>query len=488
MPVWAAALIWLLVGLAVLALGAGIVVLVRTLRVKAPEIINEPMLTPDPEVCQHAAESLSQMVRFKTISYDNMETGGTSAEFLGLHAYLEKRYPGVHRTMQREKLGLSLIYRWPAQNPQGDPLLFCAHLDVVAAEGEWEHQPFSGDIADGYVFGRGSLDCKDIITGVMEATEALINEGFAPTRDIYFAFGQDEEISGTQGAVKIAELFKKHGIHFAMVLDEGGCVKKGAPGLKHMLATIDISEKGFLNFKLTAHTKGGHSSTPARHTAIGQLSEAVCRIEYRRRPAHLEPVVAERLTRMAPFMSFQRRMMIANLWLLKPLLLRSMAKDPKENSMIRSTIACTMAKGSSAPNILPETAEIICNCRPAHGDSCEKILHFIRELVRDLDIEVDSLRAADASKISDFRSPEFETLSTLITEMYKNVLVVPNISSGGTDSRKYEDLCDCVFRFGPFVLTPFDTSKVHASNESMRIESLGAGVLFYKELIRRMAQ
>ena len=317
MPVWAAALIWLLVGLAVLALGAGIVVLVRTLRVKAPEIINEPMLTPDPEVCQHAAESLSQMVRFKTISYDNMETGGTSAEFLGLHAYLEKRYPGVHRTMQREKLGLSLIYRWPAQNPQGDPLLFCAHLDVVAAEGEWEHQPFSGDIADGYVFGRGSLDCKDIITGVMEATEALINEGFAPTRDIYFAFGQDEEISGTQGAVKIAELFKKHGIHFAMVLDEGGCVKKGAPGLKHMLATIDISEKGFLNFKLTAHTKGGHSSTPARHTAIGQLSEAVCRIEYRRRPAHLEPVVAERLTRMAPFMSFQRRMMIANLWLLK---------------------------------------------------------------------------------------------------------------------------------------------------------------------------
>ncbi len=187
-------------------------------------------------------------------------------------------YPLLHATATKTLISdYSLVYRWEGTDPDLDPVLFLAHQDVVPADpgslDEWTHPPFSGAIEDGFIWGRGTLDCKNQLIGALEAAETLLQIGYQPRRTVLFAFGHDEEIGGPNGAQKISGWLQEQGIRAAAVLDEGGTILEGGfPGVNSPVAVIGIVEKGHIDVRMTVTGSPGHASTPPRHTAIGILA------------------------------------------------------------------------------------------------------------------------------------------------------------------------------------------------------------------------
>ncbi|MDR0672011.1 MAG: M20/M25/M40 family metallo-hydrolase [Oscillospiraceae bacterium] len=439
----------------------------------------------DPETAARAAEGLGALIRCRTVSLDAPRG---HAEWVRLRDELKHRYPSVHAVMERETVGLfSLLYRWKSLDPQGDPLLFCGHLDVVPAEdGLWHCPPFEGRVEGGYVWGRGALDCKHIVTCLLEAAEGLIRQGFSPTRDLYFAFGHDEETGGAEGAAALAVLFAKRNLRFAMVLDEGGALARGILSLRRPVAEIGVSEKGMMNVRLTARSAGGHAALPPPHTALGRVAEAVCRVEFRPGPARLTPLTTDLLAALAPYLSFSWRFLIANRRLLRRPLLRRLTRCGA-NAWLRTTFAPTTARAGTAPNVLPDTAEVVLNVRLLHGERGEDALAYLRDLFSGLDLEIDTLFLQEASQISDYRGAPFARLGESVRAVFGAVPVVPVLLASATDARRYEPFSAHVFRFCPFVLTPDERARMHAADERVSLEGLGLAVAFYEDLLRRCA-
>ncbi|MDR2670616.1 MAG: M20/M25/M40 family metallo-hydrolase [Oscillospiraceae bacterium] len=459
--------------------------LVRTGRIGRARVVPVLGRAADPETAQRAAEALCALIRYKTVSHDAPRE---HAEWVRLRDELKRRYPLVHAAAERETVGsFSLLYHWKASDPQGDPLLFCAHLDVVPAEGGvWHCSPFEGRIEDGHVWGRGALDCKHLVACLMEAAESLLRQGFAPTRDIYFAFGHDEETGGAEGASALAALFAKRNLRFALVLDEGGALTRGTLSLHRPVAEIGVSEKGMMNVRLTARSTGGHAAHPPRHTALGRIAEAVCRVEFRPGPARLTPLITDLLTALAPYLSFPWRFLIANRGLLRRFLLRRLARGG-EAAWVRTTFAPTTAQAGSAPNVLPDAAEAVLNVRLLHGERGEDVLAYLRDLLSGLDLETDTLFLQEASRVSDYHGEPFAQLGESVRAVFGAVPVVPVLLASATDARRYEPFSAHVFRFCPFVLAPDESARMHAADERVSLEGLGLAVAFYEDLLHRLA-
>lgn len=242
------------------------VLLINTLRFASKQPQNEPIQlvsVDEGRIAQHLAKAL----RFQTVSYQ--EAGhGTSEAFLALHQYLEETFPKTHATLTKELVGeRSLLYTWKGRDATLKPALLMAHQDVVPVEPEtladWEQPPFEGRIAGGYIWGRGALDDKSTLLGVMEAVEIHVSQGFQPQRTVYLAFGDDEEVGGGAGAAKIADLLRERHVELEYVLDEGLAIADGiVPDIRTPVALIGIAEKGFVSLELSVEVESGHSSTP----------------------------------------------------------------------------------------------------------------------------------------------------------------------------------------------------------------------------------
>src|SRR5262245_17919596 len=234
-------------------------------------------------------ERLAQAFRFRTVSYQNPKRFDRD-QFTGLHRYLAETYPGVHRTCARELVEqYSLLFTWRGSEADLAPLLLLSHQDVVpvepGTEDDWTYPPFAGRIAEGFVWGRGSMDDKAGVLGLLEAVEDLVRTGFRPRRTIYLAFGHDEEVGGRRGAVQIAKLLASRGVRPALVLDEGLPIAVDlVPDVQNPVAMVGTAEKGYLSVELVVRGEGGHSSTPPPHTTIGILADAISRLE-RKQPS-----------------------------------------------------------------------------------------------------------------------------------------------------------------------------------------------------------
>lgn len=477
-----------LIAVAAAALAAFAAMLINTI-IRRPEAIGRSGgLSPDPALAARASSCLSQLIKCKTVSF-GLPDERFHAELSRLHDCLTISFPLTHRRLSREKVGqYSLVYRWAAESPSEDPLLFCAHLDIVPSGDGWEHGPFSGDIEDGIVWGRGAVDCKHIVTALFEATELLLHEGFSPSsRDVYFAFGHDEEIGGSGGAAKIAAWFEEKGIKFGMILDEGTPIMRGMFNLRRPVALVSTTEKGFLTLKLTVSGRGGHSSAPPRHSALGQLAEAICRVEYRQRRAVILPVMREFLRRIGPFLPFYDRFLIANLPFLGRRAVRRLSRDAGLSALFRTTVASTMASAGVAPNVLPELAESVLNLRPIHGDASGRIVEYIEELTGDLGASVSILREQPPMAVSPFNCLAFSGVERAVREVYGDVIVTPYMMAAGTDCKHYGALSENIYRFSPFLMTKDDFARMHSRNECIRADSLARAALFYRRLIESEA-
>jgi carboxypeptidase PM20D1 len=436
------------------------------------------------QIAQHLAES----VRFKTISHQNLADFDPKP-FEQHKQFLQDTYPEVFSQLKVQWVNkYSLLIKWPGSDSSLKPALFLAHTDVVpiepGTEKEWTYPPFAGVIQDGIIWGRGTLDDKVGVIGLLEATTALLGENYKPTRDIYFAFGHDEEVSGPYGATAMAEIFKQQGITFEFILDEGGAVIADYPVLPdNKVATVNVSEKTYTTLTLTARGQGGHSSTPPKHTAIGILAEALAKIEANPMPARITLPVQGMLEAFAPYLSGMQRFVFNNLWLTESLVINEMDKDPLTAAFIRSTSAVTMFNGGIKENVVPQIATAKVNFRLLPGDTKDDAIAHVRAVIKNDKIEITTSDWAIKSKVASTENLGFVSIKTAVKTVYPGSVVAPSLMFGATDSRMYNDLSDNIYRFHGMEITMAQTGTIHGTDEHISIESMSNSVKVAKHII-----
>lgn len=481
--------------MAVFAFGLSLAILVAILLVRAA-LSKSRQIEPDP-MCEFKidtkliSERLARAIRFKTISYQDPKKL-EEKEFLGFHDFLKETFPEIHRQLQSEIISkYSLLYTWKGADPNLKPILLMAHSDVVpvapGTDDEWTQPPFEGSIADGYIWGRGTMDDKNSLMAILEATELLLGEGYRPRRTIYFAFGHDEEVGGRGGAEKIASHLKLKGIEFEFVLDEGGFITEGVvPGVSSPAALVGIAEKGYVSIELTVEGEVGHSMMPPRNTAIGILSTAIHKLEENQFPAKIKGPTRQFLKCLVPEMSFAMKVLLTNLWLFSPLVKRVFALSPGTNAAIRNTIAATIFEGGNKENVLPRKARAIVNFRIMPGDSIENVFRHVRKTVKDGRVKLNTQEfiKSEPSPVSSTDSQSFNILERTIRQVVPEALVAPFLFLATSDSRHYREITKNTYRFYPMRIGPEDTTRAHGTNERISVENFEEIVRFYIQLIR----
>ncbi len=434
-----------------------------------------------------ASQNLAASIRFKTISYQD-EENFPYEEFNNFIKWAETTYPEFHEVMEIEQLEHSLLFKWQGTNPMLAPILFEGHHDVVpiipGTENLWQEDPFAGVISNNRIWGRGALDDKSGVIGLMEAATYLIKNNFKPKRTTYFSFGHDEEVGGS-GAALITEKLRQEGVQLLWSLGEGSFVNKGFfPGIDKFIAPINVAEKGSANIMIIAKANGGHSSTPPKRTAVTILAEALVKLEKEPLPGSLEGLSAAMFNEVSKHMPFGYRFLFANRWLFGGMLDSQLSSTPVINAMIRTTTAPTMLNGSVKSNVLPIEATALINFRLHPRDTTESVTNHVRRVVGSNDVEVRFLGGREASEISSWDSPGFKIVSSSLEKVYGDIVPVPGLMIAASDTRHYSKIADNSFRFNPYFIVPEDMAGIHGTNESIEIDSFISGIKTYVEIIR----
>jgi carboxypeptidase PM20D1 len=434
-------------------------------------------------------ERLAEAVRFKTISYQDRSKIDV-AEFERFHAFLRAQYPLAFAKLEVETVNdYSLLMRWPGSDPSLAPVLFTAHMDVVpvepGTEKDWQHPPFAGVVADGRIYGRGTLDDKVGVLSILEAAESLLAQGFVPTRSLVFAFGHDEEISGKQGAAMLAQRMREKGWHFAWMVDEGGMVMSDNPLLPDKpVAIVNVTEKAYLTLTLAATGEGGHSSRPPQQSTIGRLSAALARIEDNPFPTRLVPPVQAMLETMAPYVDQPKRFVFENLWLTGPLVADQMSDDPMTNSYVRTTTALTMFNAGVKENVVPQRAEAKVNFRLLPGDTPESVVNHVTALVDDPEITISHDEWEKTPGVADYAGSGYAVIQQAVNAVYPDAIVAPSLLVATTDTRHYIDLADNQYRFHGMKIATSQAASVHGTNEYIEVDSYEKTIEIAKHMLQ----
>ena len=435
---------------------------------------------------QAATESLQQLVRCKTISY-NDKSLEDEVEFQKLIDLLPSLYPKVFEVCSFQQLpDRALLFRWPGKEST-DPSVIMAHYDVVPVdEAQWEKPPFAAIIEDGVMWGRGTLDTKVTFNGALFSANHLISEGFVPENDVYFAFSGGEEVNG-MGAINIVNYFVDNGIQPALVLDEGGAVVENVfPGLTKPCALIGIAEKGMMNVRYSASSSGGHASAPLPKTPLTTLAKACRSVVEHPFKMQLTKPAAEMFDTLARHSTFVYKLIFANLWCFKPVLdLICKASGGDMNALVRTTTAFTQAEGSNARNVIPTRASLVSNMRLNPADSVASATEYLRKTVNDEDVTIEVLESFEPSPISETGCESWNKVASAVAETWRDCVVSPYLMVQCSDSRHYRDLSNHVYRFSAMDLTNEERKTIHGNNERIRLDCLHRSVEFFIRILKK---
>uniref|UniRef100_A0A3Q2V3S1 Peptidase M20 domain containing 1 n=1 Tax=Haplochromis burtoni TaxID=8153 RepID=A0A3Q2V3S1_HAPBU len=328
--------------------------------------------------------------------------------------------------------------------PELVPYMLLAHIDVVpASESDgWEAPPFSAKEIDGFIYGRGTIDDKNNLMGILQALEYLLLKGYAPRRGFYIGLGHDEEISGLNGATNIVRILKQRGVQLLFVMDECLPILDGIiPAIEGPAALIGLSEKGQAVIKLSVSVAPGHSSMPPRETSIGILATAVKRI---------------------------------------------LERKPVSNAFVRTTTAVTFFNAGVKINVIPSLAEAYVNLRIHSAQSVQEVLDIIKDTVGDQRVKVELVNGFDPLPISgaDDKAFGFQIIKKTVLDLFPTVTVAPAICIGNTDSRHFVDLTKNIYRFSPAWFKPGDFERFHGINERISTKNYEEMIVFYFNLIQ----
>lgn len=462
------------------------VVLVNTIFFRSVQIEVEP-LKNNPIHRDDAVEILAGAIQLPTVSWADTADRDT-AIFEKFITYVQQQFPQVHDELEFERINdYSLLYKWEGQDSTLAPVLLTGHYDVVPPGDTtlWQHPPFSGQTAGGFIWGRGAMDDKSGVMGILHASETLLQEGFKPERTLYLAFAHDEETGGTEGASVIADILENRDVVPWFVADEGMMITDGIiPGIDKPAALIAVTEKGYVSTRLTAHAEGRHSSTPPEKTAIGTVSRAVANLEENRFATRLTPPVEAMFSFLGPEMSFTGKMMLANRWLFDWLLKWQLGETSTTNALVRTTTAPTVFNAGEKENVLPSRAEAIVNFRILGGDSVESVLQHVNNVVNDTSVVIETTGIeSNPRPLAAYDGPEFDLVHRTVKQVFPDVLVSPALLIGGSDGRHYARLTANVYSFNPYTVTEEDISRYHGTDERIGMDDYHKTVFYYYRLI-----
>lgn len=464
-----------------------IIALIRTIFLKPKKA--EYSFSSDIDRSMSYGKKLSHMLQYETESHrDNPEV----EKFRGFHKVLEKEFPTVFEKLEKIEIDGNIMMKWKGKDSSLDPIIIISHIDVVPAEGDWTYPPYSGHITEDYrIYGRGSGDIKCGVFSFYEAAEELLKEGYTPKCDVYLGSSCTEEIGG-DGAPKLVNWFKEHNIHLFLLSDEGGgLVKDPVAGIKGTFAAIGIFEKGYGDLKFSAKSTGGHSSTPPKNTPIARLAEFEHYIE-KHNPFKVKftKAVETMFKNLAPYSNnFGLKMVMYNLWLFKPILLKVMPLISKEAAaMLQTTICFTMQSGSNGYNVIPQEAWVTANLRYIPFQGLEESNKIMKDIASKYDIDMEEVLCTHPSKALDLNGKPFKMTEACIKKIFPKVGIMPYVVTGGTDSRFFDSVCDNCVRFSPICTEPDQMASMHAKDENIFITALPMAVDYYKELIKIQEQ
>ena len=427
------------------------------------------------------AQTLSSLIQIETISRKNQTD---RSKFYRFHQLLRQLFPHLFSVCTFEDFDGSFLLHWKGRET-GTPILLMNHHDVVEAPGDWKYPPFSGAIADGKIWGRGTLDTKGGLWAMLQAADELAKENITPRRDIYFLSACTEECDGS-GADRISQAFLQRGIHFFMVLDEGGMIlHEPISGAKGTFAMVGLGEKGTADLKFIARSSGGHASTPGKDTPLVRLGKFMAAVEksnlFR---ADISPVIREMFIRLAASMSGPLKFVLGHPSLFQHALIGAMPSvSSAANAMLKTTLAFTMAHGSEGSNVLPQEAWVIGNMRFSHHQGGASSIEEIRKFADKFDIETVVLNPGFESPISDFRSPAFQLVEDAVNQIFPGVVTSPYLMTGASDSRFLSRVCENCLRFAPFRISSEQLDSIHGINENLDLSALAPAVDFYRYII-----
>ena len=438
---------------------------------------------------EDAVERLASAVRIPTLSHeDHIDT----TAFKQLDSFLWVNYPLVDSFLDRRKINqFSHVLKWQGQNSRLAPILLIAHMDVVGVENDgegWAEKPFSGIIKDGYIWGRGTLDDKLSVCGILEAVEMLLSVDYMPQRTVYIAFGHDEEVGGEYGAQSIADYFQERKIEFEFILDEGSLLVENAlPGCDPPVALIGLSEKGYATIDLIADVEsGGHSSMPGKESAINLLSEAILKLKERPSPAKIKGPIKAMFEHIGPEMNALNKIIFANLNWTEDLIIGQMSASPASNAMLRTTMAPTIVNSGFKDNVIPKQARARVNTRILPGESVASIMEHMKMVIGDERVAVvlgENNQATEPPPISSMDAFGYGILQTTVREIYPEAIVAPSLVVATTDARHYVNVSKNIYRFLPVKVDRSEIKSIHGMNEKIKIEEYKNTIRFYRQLI-----
>lgn len=479
------------IGAAIAAAAAANAVHAAVYRPKKTE--SQPLPKEDINV-QRYRDNLSKAIQFKTVSYRESERVDW-AEFRKFHKFLDEAYPLIAEKLEKEVVPpANLLYRWKGTRDDLQPIALLAHQDVVpvseGTEEDWVHDAFSGHDDGEFIWGRGSVDMKNHLMAVMESVEALLEEGFVPERDVYLLFGDNEEVvaNSENGAKDLMLTLKNRGITLDSVIDEGGAmIPINVPGVleNKYLAGVGVAEKGYSDIEVVVNAKGGHSSQPPVHTALGEIADVIKALEKNQFKAALNENMKSLFDAIGRECSYPVRLITCNMPLLHPAITELSKHIPFLACLTRTTTAVTMAQGSPAANVLPQRAAITVNFRAMPGTTKQDLVNHIQSVCKNKNIEINVLNSKEASKFSPTDSRAYGIIRDVSKAIQPGAIVAPYLVMGGTDAYNYEPICDNIYRYAPFELTTELLRCTHGTNERLPINLMENAIVFFKNYIRR---
>ncbi|KAL3974750.1 MFS transporter (glycerol-3-phosphate transporter) [Sarotherodon galilaeus] len=455
------------------------------------EKTNNKSLVIDHHQREELLANFKEAIRIPTVSFSNTESNTTA--LLEFDRFLRKAFPTVFSSslVHHELVGnYSHLFWVKGSQPELVPYMLLAHIDVVpASESDvWEAPPFSAKEIDGFIYGRGTIDDKNSLMGILQALEYLLLKGYAPRRGFYIGLGHDEEINGLNGAMNIVRVLKQRGVQLLFVMDEGLTIADGIiPGLEGPAALIGLSEKGQAAVKLSVSVAPGHASMPPRETSIGILATAVKRLEDNPMPRLFGyGPEGDTFEHLAHKFSFPLKFIMSNLWLFSPLLSRILERKPVSNAFVRTTTAVTFFNAGVKINVIPSLAEAYVNLRIHSAQSVQEVLDIIKDTVGDQRVKVELVDGFDPLPISgaDEKAFGFQIIKKTVLDLFPTVTVAPGICIGNTDSRHFVDLTKNIYRFSPAWFKPGDPERFHGINERISTKNYEEMIVFYFNLIQ----
>lgn len=436
-----------------------------------------------------AVAKLQALVRIPTVSHRDWDLVDAAA-FDAFVAELAEQFPLVHQRLELTRVDThGLLFRWAGRSDER-PVVLMAHLDVVPIDGDavWQHPPFGGEIHDGAIWGRGTLDDKGELVAICEAVETLLEQDFVPEQDVWLSFGCNEEVTGRAAELAVEELTRR-GVRPWFVIDEGGAIAAGAfPGIDVPIGVVGVTEKGDTTIELRVDGRGGHASTPARNAPTVRIARALRRLDRHQMAASVPEPTVELIRRLAPYAPAALRPLMQNAGRLRPLLTRAMiAAGPETAAATRTTFAMTTLSGSPAHNVIASTAKAGINTRIMVGDTVATVVEHVRKAIGDDEVQVRLVVGNEPCPVSPM-DEAFELIESTIAEVFPDAVTAPYVMMAATDSRFFTKICPRVYRFAPFRMSKEQRASIHSYDEHLGIDDLVAGVHWYQRLIERIPE